>query len=426
MSLLKSLLDESMYHSVLVEGGAAGHMKHLFEDGKLKFSEIRDIFKKLFTGKLEIDEKLDGQNLTITYKDGKFGVARNKATLREPMDIDKVSAYFEGRGDIKDAFVNSMNDMSKALSSIDEDKLNEIFQNGQNFMSFEIIYPPTKNVVDYGDRCLLALHGIMKYDEKLNPVGKDTEAANELFDLLKKNDALKQDTFEISGPAKLRLKDSKTGEECLAELTKDLSTIADGLGWNSTVADYAKERYVKYIVNRAMEVDFPVNSNSDFVNELADRLSNVSGRRPTKQDLSTFAKREGIDTKSQEYKDFVTELDNTLDDVNSVIIRPLENLIIKAGLMLMKNLVGYVTADPSKSAQILANELESAITDIEGDDNGLTPEKIKRFNKNIEKLNQYQNEVTGVEGIVFNYKGNVYKMTSTFGAVNQILGLMRY
>lgn len=100
-------------------------MTHLFEDGSLTFGELRDIFTKLFQGEVLISEKTDGQALAITYKDGEFGVARNKSTLKKPMSIKELNSKFEGRGELQKAFVNSMKDLSKALSSIDEDSLND-------------------------------------------------------------------------------------------------------------------------------------------------------------------------------------------------------------------------------------------------------------------------------------------------------------
>ena len=151
---------------ILCEGGAQGHLSHLFESPNLTFKQIKDIFQKLFTGKLEISEKTDGQNLTVTCIDGKVKAARNKSTLKEPMDIEAVAKKFDGRGPIKDAFVNSMKDVQKALESLSKEQQDQIFDNGKNFMSFEIIYPPTKNVVDYGNRCLIQFHGIAKYNEK--------------------------------------------------------------------------------------------------------------------------------------------------------------------------------------------------------------------------------------------------------------------
>lgn len=413
-------------YEVIFAGGASGHMTHLFEDPDLTFRQLKDIFTKLFKGKLSIEEKTDGQNLAITVIDGEVRAARNNATLKDPMTIEQITAKFDGRGEIKNAFVKSMEDISSAISQLDTKSQNEIFANGKNYMAFEIIYPPTKNVVDYGNRCLIQLHGINVYDEHWKKVTEDKEAADKLFTMLKEKDALKQNTFEITNHTKLKLKDSKTGEESLKIVLDKLNALVDGLGWGATIQDYAKERFEKYIINRAIEADFPLNKKSEFVSELADRLSNVSKRNVTKNDLKTFAKREGIDVTTPEYKAFVEELDNTIDDANQVVIKPLEDLVIGAGLLLMRNLNGYISADPSKSAKTLSKELEAAIDELSSNETSLDKSKLKRFKKNLAKLDQYQREVIGIEGIVFIYKGKVFKMTSTFGAVNQLVGLLKY
>ena len=423
--LLKEAYD-SASTEILLEGGASGHMSHLFEDPDLKFKDLKDIFTKLFKGKLTVSEKTDGQNLTVTYKDGKLGAARNKATLKEPMSIEELEKKFDGRGEIKNAFVNSMKDLQKAIKSLSEDDIQSIFKDGQAFMAFEIIYPPTKNVVDYGNRCLIQFHGVNIYDENWKKVSEDKAAADKLYELLKAKNALKQETFEITGPAKLQLKDSKTGEESLKLVIDELTKLADGLGWNATINDYAKERFEKYIINRAMEADFPINKRSDFVDELADRLSKLSKRRPTKSDLAAFAKKEGLDVKGEQYNNFIKEIDATIDDANQVIIKPLEDLVIKAGLLLMKNLVGFIATDPQKSAKKLASELDAAIKDLSNKETSLDMSKLNRFKKNLAKLDQYQREIMPAEGIVFMYKGKVFKMTSTFGAVNQIMGILKY
>lgn len=420
---LKALFEDN---TIICEGGASGHMSHLFEDPDLTFKDLKDIFTKLFKGKLAISEKSDGQNLTVTWKDGKLLAARNKATLKDPMTIDQVGKLFEGRGEVKDAFVNSMKDLQNALKTLPEDQLIQIFDNGKKFMAFEIIYPPTKNVIDYGNRCLIQFHGINIYDDNWKKVSEDKEAAEKLFEMLRKSNALKQNTFEITGPAKLALKDSKTGEASLKIVLEKLQELIKDLGWSATINDYAKERFKKYIINRAIEADFPLSRNSDFVSELADRLSNISKRRPNKNDLAAFAKKEGIDVKDQKYKDFVTELDNSLDEANTVIIKPLEDLVIGAGLLLMKNLVGFIATDPKKTSKNLAKELDAAIKELDSKETSLDASKLRRFKKNLAKLDQWQKEVMPAEGIVFLYNGKPYKMTSTFGAINQILGILKY
>lgn len=425
MKSLKQLIAES-YTTLLCEGGASGHMSHLFEDPDLTFGELKEIFTKLFSGEIQIEEKTDGQNLAITYKDGQVGAARNKATLQNPMSIKEVEAKFEGRGEVKNAFVKSMEDISKAISSLDQKELNRIFANGKNFMAFEIIYPPTKNVIDYGNRCLIQLHGINIYNDKWQKVGEDKEAADRLYNLMKSRDALKQSTFEITNHAKLKLKDVKSGKESLQIILTKLSELIKDLGWSATINDYAKERFKKYIINKAIEVDFPLSRNSEFVNELADRISNISKRRPNKNDLAAFAKREGIDVKDQKYKDFINAFDESLDEANQIIIKPLEDLVIQAGLLIMKNLMGYISADPNKATKSLEKELETTIDELSSKEASLDKSKLRRFKKNLAKVEQYQREVMPAEGIVFMYKGKVYKMTSTFGAINQLLGILKY
>lgn len=420
---LKTLFEDN---TIICEGGASGHMSHLFEDPDLTFKDLKDIFTKLFKGKLAVSEKSDGQNLTVTWKDGKLLAARNKATLKDPMTIDQVGKLFEGRGEVKDAFVNSMKDLQNALKTLPEDQLIQIFDNGKKFMAFEIIYPPTKNVIDYGNRCLIQFHGINIYDDNWKKVSEDKEAAEKLFEMLRKSNALKQNTFEITGPTKLALKDSKTGEDSLKIVLEKLQELIKDLGWSATINDYAKERFKKYIINRAIEADFPLSRNSDFVSELADRLSNISKRRPNKNDLAAFAKKEGIDVKDQKYKDFVAELDNSLDEANTVIIKPLEDLVIGAGLLLMKNLVGFIAADPKKTSKNLAKELDAAIKELDSKETSLDASKLRRFKKNLAKLDQWQREVMPAEGVVFLYKGKPYKMTATFGACNGLMGILKY
>lgn len=108
---LVEIVDRAYDDVVLCEGGNDGHLAHLFERGDLTFGEVRDIFKKLFTGKLSVTEKLDGMNLNITVVDGEVKASRNKATLKNPMSLDDVEKKFDGRGEIKKAFANSVADL---------------------------------------------------------------------------------------------------------------------------------------------------------------------------------------------------------------------------------------------------------------------------------------------------------------------------
>jgi hypothetical protein len=343
---VRKLLDESL--ELVNESGSGGRIPHLYEDYKMTFNEMRQIFRNVFSGKTILTEKLDGMSILVTYKDGKFGFSRNKSTLKEPMDLEKLGNHFNGNPKLKEAYVRSANDMIKALNSIDAINLNKVFANGQNFANMEIVYPPVKHVFDYGNRCILQLNGIDCFDSSFNKVGVDESASKWLYETLKNHKALKQEMFEIEEPRVLRMKDSVSGEKALVQILTEFDKVIDGYSTKDTIQDYANDRLRRYVINFCNHNNIEVDSNCQFIRELSDRICNFSGRRPTKSDICTFAKRAGVNIHSDDYKHLIEDLDLKRDQINEEIMRPIENLVMKAGILLLKNLTGFMSADPQK------------------------------------------------------------------------------
>ena len=108
-------IQESFMKDVhlLIEGGAYGHMNHPFDDNNLTFSDLRNIIINGLAGKLnredKVSEKLDGQNLMVSWVDGKLKAARNKGHLKNggktAPTTSGIANMFSGRGQIKKAFV---------------------------------------------------------------------------------------------------------------------------------------------------------------------------------------------------------------------------------------------------------------------------------------------------------------------------------
>ena len=137
----KNFLTESR---LLNEGGAYGHMSHPFEDWNLTFGDIRKLIEAGLQGKLEMaQEKTDGQNLMVSWKDGQLVSARTKTQLKNAgegaLNRDQISQIFAGRGDIHDAFVFAMEDLEEAIGKLNEKDKEDIFANGRKFMNLEII-----------------------------------------------------------------------------------------------------------------------------------------------------------------------------------------------------------------------------------------------------------------------------------------------
>ena len=82
-------------------GGLAGHMNHLYDDADLTFSKMKEILLAASSGKLTAEEKVDGQNLFVSYdlKTGRPVAARNLTNIREGgMDAIALATKFAYRG----------------------------------------------------------------------------------------------------------------------------------------------------------------------------------------------------------------------------------------------------------------------------------------------------------------------------------------
>lgn len=130
------------------------------------------------------------------------------------------------------------------------------------------------------------------------------------------NDALKQENTEISKPAILKIKSVVQAKKVLETVLAKLNEFINGVGWKCTINDYVQDRYSRHLVNKALEHGLDVSRSSEFVTELANRLSNVSGKKPTRSDLVTFAKREGLDSKSDSYREFINDVEGCAGETN--------------------------------------------------------------------------------------------------------------
>lgn len=416
-------LKEVFENTMICEG--MNNPKHIFDDGELTFADIRDILTRIFSGGLTITEQLDGLDMLITYKNGKFCVARDSDDIKKPVPLEKITTkYCDADPAIQNAFMNSLKDLSIALSELDPVQLNKFFANGQNFMHCKVIYPPCQNIMDYGNKCFLCLDKLICFNDKYKEVGEDTEQAKTLFDVLDNNGVLQQNTFEIKKPNILKIKNLQSSKKVLQNILDKLNGFIDGVGWKCSLNGYIQDRYGRHIVNKALEHGLDVSRNSEFVNELASRLSNVSGRKPTKQDLVTYAKREGIDCKCQQYKDLLNDLQSNAQATNDEIIRPIENLIAYAALQLMKNIEGYMSIDPSATAGKALATIDDAIFKMSENDMDMSPEKIQVFKKNLSRIEKYH-EMMPASGVLIKFKGKVYKMTPNFGEANEILKIVK-
>ena len=132
-------------------GGVAGHMDHLYENHDLTFLKMKEIMTAASNAELETEEKVDGQNLFLSYSipERKAKGARNKGNLKQGgLDAAGLAAKFAGRGNIEKSFTEGFEAFEKAVEGLSFEEKNRIFGPNTNiWYNAEVMDPGSKNVI---------------------------------------------------------------------------------------------------------------------------------------------------------------------------------------------------------------------------------------------------------------------------------------
>lgn len=391
------------YGKHINEGGASGHLMHLYDDNKLSFNELEKILLSALDGNLSFEEapteKTDGQAISITYVDGQIKFARNKTQLKNPISKDEIKTMFANHNEsVKQAFELMSDDLSAAFSRLNAKDL-EFFENGKNFINAEIIFSKNPNVINY-DGDYIQFHGLQYTDGNGNIINTSNEYGNKLTNIIKSVEADVQNTFKIISPVQIKL--NKVADETYHKVVK--LAIKQFKESGETIRDYK----IKWLSDK-LDKDFTFKS-------IPDEIKSQLYVRWVDGDKKSLNWR----TVTKEYpllKDYENVAINHIKDAVSV----LDHLIITIGQEVLKNAKGFLVKDGSKESQRLQNELDNITKDLYKAGN------IDDITKLSIQLNRIRdNHLVPSEGIVFKYNNNLYKFTGNFAPLNQILGLRKY
>lgn len=419
---INEYFNESLNESLLLEGGAAGHLAHPFEDSDLTFSDMKTMIGKGLLGGLDEDgpvsEKLDGQNIAFTVKDGEIRFGRNKGHVKNSgenaLDVQGITKQFAGRGGIEKAFTGSAEDLHAAVSKLKPEQVKKMFGNGSKFMSLEIILPDTTNVIPYG-KSVLVMHGTIEYDKEGNQIGRSTEDATEFANAVQKVGAEKQKTFGIEGPKTIVFSDEPTDEflKKYKEYHSKLSQLQKqyGLTDKSKLEDYRKKWWSNEIDNQEKQSGIKLSSSQKkgLINRWAD------GDK-------TFGVKNFDEPKQQQwFRDFE---ENKLQSTQKQMIKPIETVFLNAGAQTLKRVTNFLASNNPGAADELRKETLTAIKAIK---DSKDVDKIAKLQVELERLNNIgMDNIVPSEGIVFQYKGKPYKFTGAFAPINQINGTFKF
>ena len=396
-------------------GGVAGHMDHLYENRDLTFGEMKEILQAASNGELTTEEKVDGQNLFLSYSipEGKAKGARNKGNLKSGgLDGTALAAKFAGRGGLTEAFNGGFATFEKAVEALSDEEKERIFGPDTNiWYNAEVMDPGSKNVILYDDKTL-KIHdvGHFVFDRESgerSPIPEGTlETLDNAFERMQEK--LHGDDFKLARQALIQLQKLEH-DTVLINATRaiDREISSEGLGDNSTVLDYMFKRLLNGI-----DSDLPETLKEELVKYILGLPGNIGLRQLKKsvppQDLPEL--QQIVATKKMLLKDAIEPLETIIHDFTVEILKGLESIFI---------------ADNSKEVMRLKAELAEAVKDITsvGAEN---PEAMAIMQMHLNKIKEFSNITTPVEAVVFDYNGHTYKFAGNYAPLNQILGMFRY
>jgi hypothetical protein len=102
-------------------------------------------------------------------------------------------------------------------------------------------------------------------------------------------------------------------------------------------------------------------------------------------------------------------------------MRPLDTFFSRFGNSIISLCDGMVNAGAESAAiEALSGDLEELVSEIRASG---SIEMNDMLTKQLNRLAELGNQINSSEGIVFKYKDKLMKVTGSFAAINQIMGL---
>tara|TARA_R110002074_G_scaffold245811_2_gene417748 strand:- start:887 stop:3139 length:2253 start_codon:yes stop_codon:yes gene_type:complete len=445
-------------------GGLAGHMSHLYDNPKLTFSKLKEIFIEAAEGRLEGTEKTDGQNLYLSFsvpsqkldftESGSGRAARNKGNIKAGgLSVRQVAAKFKDHPNphLKASFSHALRAFENVIKSLPREKQVEIFgDNADIYYNAEIISPDTPNVINY-DKKLVTIHrgggGFFDKETGSEKVFDDSEdsvqneytrdvrknadiLASSLEDIIQNMEDNKG--FEVIMDAVFNLKAIDDREALLSVLSRIDSEIAsEGISEDQMIIEYVIARIGTLL--KQSGIVLPADTEASVIRRLI--LLNPVYKKaygydkmpktievPEEGDIDIVPRIILKDLPNRD-KNKVIYIFKTHKDILKQAIQPIEHIVHDFSVKMLEGLESLFILDNKQETKRIKDQVTAAIQAIKTQ--GVTG-NITTLLQQMEKLKSVENISTPAEGFVFDYDGYTYKFTGNFAPINQILGIGKY
>ena len=391
-------------------GGAYGHLTSPQEMNHYSFSDLYLIMERVLNGTLTYpEEKTDGSNLLVTWKNNTLLAARSKSHLKNygqnALNSDALISKFKDRN-LEYAYGHAMNDLNSALSAIDETHRQEIFNEGQRWLSIEVLHSEwCENIISYGVN-QLRLHGTFEYCSEGNPQKQINKTHHKrLLSHIEDKGHSNQNIYSILPLEYLHpiyFEDFSPRRK--AEWRDKFYDLLDGNEFETTIADIK----IGYFTKILSSLDF-------FRIELIRRW--VYDDKSTR--IDTIIK--GI---PEDLKKRILSIDKNIISHRNKAIEHIEAFFLKLGAELVSNLTSYMAKVPFETETLLKKNVNESISYIQKSQCAKSKTELERQLQRLANSGG-MDMIKPCEGITFFYGDDFLKLTGTFGPVNRIINTAR-
>ena len=423
------ILEDDDEPDMIEEGGGAGHMMSPWESADMSFGKIRKFIWDAMSGKLEnVTEKLDGQNLMVTVKNGDVYLARTQKQMRDGGELaTKWDEVYEKMPEktpdfIKKAFQQAADDLQIVFTSSKTD-WGKLFKEGHLWLNIELLNPDTENIVPYGE-FQLRIHNIREVDDMgkeidvtwdgpaMNKVIQEIEAVQATGDLDKIH--LIKKTNRVNFEKVKDLENIQEGIIRKMQVLMDENNLDD----ENTIGDYLAAE-----IRTWLEVEF---KDKQLIEDLVQRWAYGSKVK------NIGAILRGQDSETTK---LVKDQDNKIDDKIGKLLDPIIEIFSRVGIAVLQNLSGIAASDPKSVSSGIKKKAEDAMqkikefvakTDITDPDD--FDKKVNYLETQLRRIEQAGGleGIAPVEGIVFEYDGKLFKMTGNYLPILKMINFFQF
>jgi len=422
--------------------GLTGHINHLYEDPNLTLSDIVKIYRSIANQSkdIKIYEKVDGYNIYLSYsaKHKQARLLRNNSQigtggvglqeLKEEFTTKKIQANKKAvPSNIVFAYTSLIEYFEKIVRAIlpTEEQQKGVFGEDTSgspefFFNAEIIDPSAPNVIKYKKKMIIFHRlGNIKVDSASGKISAtDTDEVTNHYAELQK-------LLGSSGDNGIELTDDK--ESTVTTVNKKELEIELGLlraefkkfdlDMEDTIGKYLIKSIERYLASHKQRFD---SSEKEFVVKSILAVG-FGSKFLIKPKLNATLGMNGQPQAS--LKNFTNE--TPAMELFKTLRLPIERILFNCSSLILDKYESLYIADNKQTTNDIIHLINKAIDDIKT--NGTTTQK-DRLNKNLDKLKsspiQFNELINNpVEGLVFQFHSHTYKITSSFGPVNQIVNM---